>query len=254
MSVVESDGVTRSLPAGVPAYELSWVGSCTPIGGTGELTVRFDGPSATAAAVFAALSAETGSFVLSESVGAWYAGHSVAFDPLARDSSLAKLVLRLCGDSDFWEPHRITTERTTWTLLGVPRLPRMPDPLACAVFPLVNADEFAGAWSREAATATAGWVWRELLVPPHEATCPFVMLRRGGRGDPELIERLVRSLGALPAAAFELVGNGGTTWWIDPTHPRETEPLTDVAALIKFLGYVAVVIGTWPAAFAWPMD
>ena len=141
MSVVEGDG----LPAGVPAFELSWVGSRTPIGGgTGELTVRFDGPSATAAAVFAALSAETGGFVLSESVGAWYAGHSVAFDPLARDSSLAKLVLRLSGGSDFWEPHPIITERITWTLLGVPRLPRMPDPFACAVFPLVNADEADG--------------------------------------------------------------------------------------------------------------
>ncbi|WP_434425819.1 hypothetical protein [Nannocystis pusilla] len=81
-----------------------------------------------------------------------------------------------------------------------------------------------------------------------------MMLRRGGRGDPELIERLVHSLGALPAAAFELVGSGGTTWWIDPTHPRVTEPLRDVAALIKFLGYVALAFGTWPAAMAWPMD
>jgi hypothetical protein len=254
MSVVEGDSATRSLPAEVPAFELSGVGSCTTLGGTGELTVRFHGQSATAAAVFAALSAETGGFVLSEAVGAWYAGHSVAFDPLARDSSLAKLVLRLSGDSDLWEPHPITTERTTWTLLGVPRLPRMPDPFACAVFPLVNADAFAGAWAREAATATAGWVWRELLAPPHKAPCPFVMLRRGGRGDPDLIERLVRSFDTMPAAAFELVGNGGTTWWIDPTSPRETEPLTDVAALIKLLGHVAIAIGTWPAGFAWPMD
>ncbi|MCY1064652.1 hypothetical protein OV090_07760 [Nannocystis sp. RBIL2] len=255
MSVAAGDDATRNLPVGVAAFELSWVGSCTPIsGGTGELTVRFDGPSATAAAVFAALSAETGGFVLSESVGAWYAGHSVAFDPLARDSSLAKLVLRLCGDSDFWEPHPITTERTTWTLLGVPRLPRMPDPFACAVFPLANADEFADAWAREAATATAGWVWRELLVPPPDDKCPFVMLRRAGRGDPELIDRLVRSIDALPAAAFELVGNGGTMWWSSPPDPRETEPLTEVAALIKFFGRAAVMMGTWPAAIAWPMD
>ncbi|MCY0991140.1 hypothetical protein OV203_28605 [Nannocystis sp. ILAH1] len=254
MSVAAGDAATRNLPTGVSAFELSWVGSCTPIGGTGELTVRFRGPSATAAAVFAALSAETGGFVLSESVGAWYAGHSVAFDPLVRDSSLAKLVLRLSGGSDFWEPHPITTERTTWTLLGVPRLPRMPDPFACAVFPLVNADEFAGAWAREAATATAGWAWRELLAPPLDVACAFVMLRRGGRGDPELIERLVRSLDALPAAAFELFGNGGMSWWIAPSHPCDTEPLHDVAALIEFLRNASIMMGTWPAAMAWPMD
>ncbi|WP_434425815.1 hypothetical protein [Nannocystis pusilla] len=253
LSVVAGDDATRKLPAGVLAFELTWIGSRARLGEVGELTVDVHASSATAAAVFAALSAETGGFVLSESVGAWYAGHSVAFDPLARDSSLAKLLRRLSSAPDLWEPHATTTEHTTWTLLGVPRLPRMPDPFACAVFPLVNADEFAGAWAREAATATSGWVWRELF-PPDDAEGPVVMLRRGGRGDPELIERLVRSLDALPAAAFELFGNGGTTWWIDPTHPWDTEPLTDVAGLIKFFGHLTVAFGTCPAAFAWPMD
>ncbi|MCY0991139.1 hypothetical protein OV203_28600 [Nannocystis sp. ILAH1] len=254
MSVVAGDDATRKLPAGVLAFELTWIGSRARLGGVGELTVDVHASSATAAAVFAALSAETGGFVLSESVGAWYAGHSMAFDPLARESSLAKLLRRLSWAPDLLEPHAITTERMTWTLLGVPRLPRMPDPFACAVFPLVNADEFAGAWAREAATATAGWAWRELLAPPLDVACAFVMLRRGGRGDPELIERLVRSLDALPAAAFELFGNGGMSWWIAPSHPCDTEPLHDVAALIEFLRNASIMMGTWPAAMAWPMD
>lgn len=86
-------------PAGAPACELSWIGSCTPLGGTGELTVQFQGPPATAAALFAAMSAETGSFVVSDTVGAWYAGHPVAFDPSARGSSLPELVFRLTSGS-----------------------------------------------------------------------------------------------------------------------------------------------------------
>ncbi|MFY0538842.1 hypothetical protein [Nannocystis pusilla] len=132
--------------------------------------------------------------------------------------------------------------------------PSAPGPFACAVFPLKGADAFADAWAREPAAATAGWTWAALRAPPIEVDFEFVMLRRNGRADLELVDRLTRSLGHLPAATFELVDGEGTLWWLSPDHPRHAEPLVDTVGLIDLLGNAALMMGSWAAAMAWPMD
>lgn len=251
-AVAEWDGTVDGLPPGGPVLEMMCILGRAPYSASGELTARVHGPPETTVAMCSAISAETGGFVLSDTFGAWYAGHPVAFDRHSGAPSLSELIDRLSGAPRPGLLHDLQ-DGARWALFGTPAMPVAPGPFTCAVFPLVDADAFAAVWARESATGRAGWAWATLLASPLEVPCEFVILRRSGRADPEMVHRLVRSLRGVPAAAFELIDGRGTTWWLNPDHPPVTEPLTGVVELIDLLGGAALLMGSSAAALAWPM-